>query len=99
MSVITKILPVMMLFVAVLGIFFLPVSTVLLHNSPMDTAVEDALRTSSEKDESHDLSSTDIDTFTNREFVFYVPPAYMVEMSNFGYLDDASPPADQDVNQ
>ncbi len=89
MSSIKKMLPVLLLFIAVLGIFFLPVSTVLMHDVPMNTAFEDAIRESSEKDESRDLSSTDIDTFTNREFVFYVPPAYMVEMSNFGYLDDA----------
>jgi hypothetical protein len=82
-------LPVLMLFIAVLGIFFLPVSTVMLHGSPLNTAMQDVLRESSEKDADRDLSSTDITPFTNREFVLYVPPAYMVEMSNFGYLDDA----------
>ena len=89
MSQIKKVIPVLMLFIAVLGIFFLPVSTVMMHSAPLSTAMEDAIRVSTEKDETKDFSSTDIDVFTNREFVFYVPPAYMVEMRNFGYLDDA----------
>jgi hypothetical protein len=83
-----KILPMLMLFIAVMGIFFLPVSTVLMHDAPLDTAFADAMRTSSEKDDTKDFRSTDITPFTNREYVFYVPPAYMIEMSNFGYLDD-----------
>ena len=89
MSQIKKVIPVLMLFIAVLGIFFLPVSTVMMHSAPLSTAMSDAIRVSTEKDETKDFSSTDIDVFTNREFVFYVPPAYMVEMNNFGYLDDA----------
>ncbi len=89
MSGIKKIIPTLMLFIAVLGIFFLPVSAVLMYGQPMSTALEDAIRASTEKDEEHDLSSTDITPFTNREYVFYVPPAYMIEMTNFNYLDDA----------
>ena len=73
-----KVIPPLMLFIAVLGIFFLPVSTVMMHTSPMSTAVSDSLRVSTEKDETKDFSSTDIDVFTNREFVFYIPPAYMI---------------------
>ncbi len=87
-SGIKKIIPTVMLFVAVLGIFFLPVSSVLMHDTPMNTALEDAIRASTEKSAEHDLSSTDITPFTNREYVFYVPPAYMIEMTNFNYLDD-----------
>ena len=88
MSTVKKVLPTLMLFIAVLGIFFLPVSTVMMHASPLDTAVEDAIRTSTTKDDTKDFRSTDITPFTNREYVFYVPPAYMIQMSNFGYLDD-----------
>ncbi len=88
MSVIKKIAPVALLFIAVLAVFFLPVSSVLLYGEPMNTAVQDAVRTSTENVEGKDFSSTDIDTFTNTEFVFYVPPAYMVEMNNLGYLND-----------
>ncbi len=88
MSAMKKVIPVLMLFIAVLGIFFLPVSTVLLHDVPMDTAVQDAIRTSTTKDDTKDFRSTDITPFTNREYVLYVPPAYMIEMDNFGYLDD-----------
>lgn len=88
MSALKKVIPVLMLFIAVLGIFFLPVSTVLLHDVPLDTAVQDAIRTSTTKDDTKDFRSTDITPFTNREYVLYVPPAYMIEMDNFGYLDD-----------
>ena len=89
MSSIKKVLPVLMLFIAVLGIFFLPVSTVFMHDTPLSTGLEDTIRAATTKEETRDLSPTDITPFTNREYVFYVPPAYMIEMSNFGYLDDA----------
>jgi hypothetical protein len=89
MSVLKKLAPVALLFIAVLALFFLPVSSILLYGEPMNTGVQDAVRTSTENVEGRDFSSTDIDTFANTEFVFYVPPAYMIEMTNFGYLDDA----------
>jgi hypothetical protein len=89
MSVLKKLLPVVLVFIAVMGIFFLPVSSVLLYNEPMRTAAQDAARTATEKTEDYDFTSTDIDTFTNTEYVFYVPPAYMVEMDNQYYFNDA----------
>ena len=89
MSVLKKLLPVVLVFIAVMGIFFLPVSSIMLYGEPMRTAAQDAARTATEKTEDYDFTSTDIDTFTNTEYVFYVPPAYMVEMDNQYYFNDA----------
>ena len=89
MSSIKKVIPVLMLFIAVLGIFFLPVSTVMMHDTPLGDGIGGSIRAATTKDETRDLSPPDFTPFTNREYVFYVPPAYMIEMSNFGYLDDA----------
>ena len=89
MSVLKKLLPVVLVFIAVMGIFFLPVSSIMLYGEPMRTAAEDAARTATEKTEDYDFTSTDIDTFTNTEYVFYIPPAYMVEMDNQAYFNDA----------
>jgi hypothetical protein len=88
-SVLGKLIPVVLVFIAVIGIFFLPVSSILLYEQPMKNAVQDATRTATEKSENYDLSTTDIDTFTNTEYVFYVPPAYTVEMENQYYLNKA----------
>jgi hypothetical protein len=87
-SVLRKIIPVVFVFIAVVGMFFLPVSTILLYDQPMSTAVQDSVRTATEKCETADFSSTDLDAFTNTEYVFFVPPAEMVAMSNFYYLND-----------
>jgi len=89
MSVLRKVLPIVLVFIAVLGVFFLPVSSILLYGQPMSTALEDTARTATEKCETADYSSTDLDAFTNTEYVLFVPPAYMVAMDNFNYLNDA----------
>ncbi|MCK5561196.1 MAG: hypothetical protein KAJ51_11400 [Thermoplasmata archaeon] len=49
-------------------------SDILLYNRPMDSAFKDFMRVSSEKVEHTDYGSSDISTFVNDYFIFYVPP-------------------------
>jgi hypothetical protein len=49
-------------------------SNILLYTEPMDDAIKDYVRVSSEKVEHTDYSTSDISTFVNDYFVFYVPP-------------------------
>ncbi|MDG6225937.1 MAG: hypothetical protein QCI82_10560 [Candidatus Thermoplasmatota archaeon] len=63
-----------MLVACVIGLLFLPMSEILHYDSPISRAISDNIRVAREKSEHTDLGTTDIDAFTNTEFVFYVPP-------------------------
>jgi hypothetical protein len=63
-----------LLLMCIVGLFFLPMSGVFLHNRPMDSSVKDYIRVESENVEHTDYHSSDISTFVNDHFVFYVPP-------------------------
>ncbi|UCH89882.1 MAG: hypothetical protein JSV49_04360 [Thermoplasmata archaeon] len=76
-----------LLIICIIGLFFLPMSDVYLHDSPMDSAFSDFMRVTSENVEHTDYHSSDISTFVNDHFVFYVPPPTVRSMerpSNWG---------------
>jgi hypothetical protein len=64
-----------LLTICIVGLFFLPMSSIFQYTRSMDTSVDDFSRASSEEVEHTDYHSSDISTFVNDHFVFYVPPA------------------------
>ena len=75
------------LLICIVGLIFLPMSDIFLYNQSMDSSVKDSIRVASEKVEHTDYHSSDISTFVNDYFIFYVPPpTYMV--LNCRYPDD-----------
>ncbi|UCE37993.1 MAG: hypothetical protein JSW00_01775 [Thermoplasmata archaeon] len=63
-----------LLIICIVGLIFLPMSDIFLHRQSMDTAVSDFMRVTSEQVEHTDYHSSDITTFVNDYFIFYVPP-------------------------
>ncbi len=60
--------------ICIVGLFFLPMCCIFLYNQSLNSSVNDFIRASSEKVEHTDYHSSDISTFVNNYFIFYVPP-------------------------
>ena len=69
-----KVIRSILLLVCVVGLFFLPMSNILLYNESLLNSIGDFTRMSTEKTEHTDYHSTDISTYTNDKFIFYIPP-------------------------
>lgn len=69
-----RLIKAVMLLTCIVGLFFLPMSNILLHNESTISSVRDVARVASENAEHTDYQSTDISTYTNDHFVFYIPP-------------------------
>lgn len=63
-----------LLLICIVGLFFLPMSNILLYNEPLTSPIRDMIRVTSENAEHTDYHSTDITTYTNDNFLFYIPP-------------------------
>ncbi len=80
-----------LLVICIVGLLFLPMSDIFLHNRSMDTAAKDFIRTTSEEVEHTDYHTSDISTFVNDYFIFYVPPPTMRMLErgiSWGLYDD-----------
>jgi len=70
---ISRIIKSVLLLFCVIGLLFLPMSDIFLYNESMDTGFKDLIRVSSERVEHTDYHTSDISTFVNDYFIFYVP--------------------------
>ncbi len=83
---IKRIIKPILLSICIVGLFFLPMAHIFLYNEPMDSAAKDFVRANSEKVEHTDYHSSDISTFVNDHFIFYVPPPQNRELDRpFAY--------------
>lgn len=72
---IIRILKSVFLLICIIGLLLLPASEILTYNQPMGQSLKDFQRVLSERVEHTDYHSSDISTFVNDYFIFYVPPA------------------------
>jgi hypothetical protein len=86
---VARIVKAVLMLTCIVGLFFLPMSNVLLYNEPLLSSISDFTRATAEKAEHTDYHSTDISTYTNDEFIFYVPPPVTKSMERpstwYGY--------------
>jgi len=79
------------LLVCIVGLIFLPMADIFLYSRPMSSSTEDFIRATSERVEYTDYHSSDISTFVNNNFIFYVPPPINRELDRPRYYyDDTS---------
>jgi hypothetical protein len=76
------------LLICIVGLIFLPMADIFLYNRPMSSSAEDFIRATSERVEYTDYHSSDISTFVNDQFIFYVPPPINREIDRPRYYYD-----------
>jgi hypothetical protein len=64
----------------IIGLLFLPMANIFLYNRPLGESAKDFMREATKKAEHTDYSSSDISTFVNDYFIFYIPPAINREL-------------------
>ncbi len=84
-----RVVKAVLMLTCIVGLFLIPMSNVLLYNEPLISSIKDYPRETTEKTEHTDYSSTDISTYTNDLFVFYIPPPVTKALENpsrwYGY--------------
>jgi hypothetical protein len=63
-------------------------SEIFYYNEAMSSPIKDSIRVATEDVEDRDYHSSDISTFVNNYFIFYVPPPINRIYDNIGYYDD-----------
>lgn len=83
-----RILKSVFLIICIIGLLFLPMSEIFYYNESTGSAIKDLGRVATTEEEHIDYHSSDISTFVNDYFIFYVPPPINRIYDQVGYYDD-----------